>query len=198
MKNSHKVQSTRAAIEQTFADLKNFKVMDSNKIKSAADFEKVLDCVLALHNLKILLKLVPNFDLPARRYAIPREHVFGPKIPEKDFNLSIPADAPNLANPDMAHINKFINFLPSAIPTIRKTLNQAGSECVFRPAVLERGGHLYEGAYVLQLQVQNEGLDIWTVKYTVGASYSYETHTGYVQIRKDNAVLNHICDCYSG
>jgi hypothetical protein len=51
---------------------------------------------------------------------------------------------------------------------------------------------------VLQLQVQNEELDVWMLKYTVGASYSYETHTGYVQIRQDQAVVNHICDCYSG
>jgi len=192
------VQSVRAVVEQTFADLKKFKVMESNKVRTAGEFEKVLDCVIGLHNLKVLLKLDPNFDLPGRRAAIPREHVFGPKVPEKDFSLKIPANAPNLATPDVVHINKFISFLPSAVPTIRKTLNQAGDECVFRPAVLERGGHLYDGAYVLQLQVQNEGLDVWMVKYTVGASYSYETHTGYVQIRRDQAVVNHICDCYSG
>ena len=58
--------------------------------------------------------------------------------------------------------------------------------------------NLYNGAYVLQLQLQRELLDVWTVKYVVGASYSYETHTGYVQMSKENAALHHICDCYSG
>jgi hypothetical protein len=41
-------------------------------------------------------------------------------------------------------------------------------------------------------------LDVWTVKYIVGASYSYETHSGYVQMSKEDAALKHICDCYSG
>jgi hypothetical protein len=36
------------------------------------------------------------------------------------------------------------------------------------------------------------------VKYVVGASYSYETHKGYFQMSRDNAVKASICDCYSG
>ena len=62
----------------------------------------------------------------------------------------------------------------------------------------KRGINLYDGAYVLQLKVNNELLDTWTVKYIVGASYSYETHVGYFQMSRENAVLNSICDCFSG
>lgn len=51
---------------------------------------------------------------------------------------------------------------------------------------------------MLQLRVQEEEVDTWSVKYLVGASYSYETHTGYVQLSRDNAVMNSICDCFSG
>jgi hypothetical protein len=61
-----------------------------------------------------------------------------------------------------------------------------------------RGQNLYNGAYVLQLQLQREVLDVWTLKYIVGASYSYETHTDYVKMSKEDAALKHICDCYSG
>lgn len=59
--SSHKVQSVRAVVEQTIADLKQSKVMESNKIKSVAAFEKVLDCVIGLHNLRVLRKANPHF-----------------------------------------------------------------------------------------------------------------------------------------
>ncbi len=51
---------------------------------------------------------------------------------------------------------------------------------------------------MLQLRVQKELLDVWTVKYVVGASYSYETHTGYFQMSRESAVKCSICDCFSG
>ena len=49
---SHKVQSIRAGVEQTIADLKLAKVMEDNKISSVTDMEKVLDCVISLHNFE--------------------------------------------------------------------------------------------------------------------------------------------------
>ena len=57
---------------------------------------------------------------------------------------------------------------------------------------------MYNGAYVLQLRVQEEVLDTWTVKYIVGASYSYEIHTGYFKMSRGNAVMGNTCDCFSG
>ncbi len=50
---------------------------------------------------------------------------------------------------------------------------------------------------MLQLRVQEELLGTWTVKYLVGASYSYKTHTGYFKMSRDNAVMGSICDCFS-
>ena len=50
---------------------------------------------------------------------------------------------------------------------------------------------------MLQLRVQEELLGTWTVKYLVGASYSYETHTGYFKMSRDNAVMGSVCDCFS-
>jgi hypothetical protein len=194
---SHKVQSVRAVVEQTIRDLKCFKVMDSNKIKAATEFEEVLDCVIALHNLKVLLKGDKAFDLLPRRAAIAGDHVFKPKIPQEDVDLKIPADGPDLSKPEYRDIRDFKGFLASAAPAVKNALEKKGRDCIFFPTVKLRGQNLYNGAYVLQLQLQREGLDVWTVKYIVGASYSYETHSGYVQMSKEDAALKHICDCYS-
>ncbi len=198
MEESHKVQSVRAVVEQTIRDLKCFKIMDSNKIKAAAEFEEVLDCVIALHNLRVLLKGDKTFDLRPRRAAVPGDHIFKPKIPKKDVDLKIPADAPDLSKPEYRDIRDFRGFLTTAAPAVKNALEKKGLDCIFAPTVKFRGQNLYNGAYVLQLQLQREPLDVWTLKYIVGASYSYETHTGYVQMSKEDAALCHICDCYSG
>lgn len=198
MKESHKVQSVRAVVEQTIADLKWFRVMKSNKIRTAGDFDTLLDCAIGLHNLLVLLKLNDRFDIPPRRAALPREHVIQPLVPENQVDLKIPEDEPDLYQANRQHIRKFTEFLPSAARAIRNALERGGEECVFYPTVLERGRNLYNGAYVLQLRVQEEAVGVWTIKYLVGASYSYQTHTGYVRVSQDNAAFNHICDCYSG
>jgi hypothetical protein len=134
----------------------------------------------------------PKFDIPFRRGAIPGEHIFRPLQAEKDVDLKIPADKPNLNDAKYHHVRDFNDFLPSAAGAIKKAIDLVGPEHVFTPTVLERGNNLRNGAYVLQLLVQNEGLDVWTVRYLVGASYSYETHVGYFQMSKANAAVNHI------
>ena len=161
-------------------------------------FEKVLDCVCALHNLRVLFEKRPDFKIVERHRFIPGDHVFHPKVPAHEVDLKIPKDEPNLDAGMFPHIRKFKEFLPSAAPAIKKALEIGGKECLFYPVVKKRGANLYNGSYVLQLQVQDEGLGVWTVKHLVGASYSYETHTGYFQLSKDNIAFNHICDCFSG
>jgi hypothetical protein len=195
---SHKVQSVRVVVEQTIADLKLAKVMERNKISTVSDFEEVLDCVIGLHNLRVLLKANPQFDIPRRRAAIPGEHIFKPVVPENEVDLKIPADAPNLALAKYRHVSRFKDFLPSAAKAIEKAMELHGNESVFYPTVRKRGENLYNGAYVLQVRVQEELLGTWTVKYLVGASYSYETHTGYFKMSRGNAVMGSVCDCFSG
>ncbi len=196
--SSHKVQSVRAVVEQTIADLKLAKVMEKNKISTVADFEEMLDCVIALHNLRVIIKANPQYDIPERRAAIPGEHIFKPLVPENEVDLKIPADAPNLSLAKYRHISNFKDFLPSAAGGIVRALELHGNEGIFFPTVRKRGENLYKGAYVLQLRVQEELLGTWAVKFLVGASYSYETHTGYFQMSRDNAVMSSICDCFSG
>ena len=101
MTRSHQVQSIRAVVEQTIADLKLAKVMNGNKISSVFEFERVLDCVIALHNLRVLLKHNPRFDIPARRAVVPGEHVFKPLVPQNDVDLKIPVNPPNLSAPTL-------------------------------------------------------------------------------------------------
>jgi hypothetical protein len=50
---SREVQSIRATVEQTFSDLKHAKVLEKLKFSDVDKAEKLLDCVIALHNLRI-------------------------------------------------------------------------------------------------------------------------------------------------
>ena len=109
--------------------------MDGNKIKAAAEFEQVLDCVIALHNLRVLLKSDETFDLPARRAAVPGDHVFKPSVPQKDVDLKIPADVPDLTVPEYRDIRDFKGFLASAAPAITNALEKKGRDCIFFPTV---------------------------------------------------------------
>jgi hypothetical protein len=95
-------------------------------------------------------------------------------------------------------LSNFKDFLPSAAKAIDNALELHGKESIFYPTVRKRGENLYKGACELQLRVQKKLLGTWTVKYLVGASYSYETHTGYFKMSRDNAVMSSICDCFSG
>jgi hypothetical protein len=88
---------------------------------------------------------------------------------------------------NIAHITAFKAWLPSVIPTLKKSLENCENESVFFPTVGDRGRCLHNGAYVLQLRVEKEALDVWSVKFLVGASYSYQTHTGYFQLSKNSA-----------
>ena len=156
MKDTHKVQSHRAVVEQTIADLKTFKVMQGNKISTVKDKEKELDCVIGVHNLLKLRKLDPSFDIPARRNAIPDEHILKPSISPKDVDLKIPPPITPKVKANIPHIYEFESFLASAAPKIEKAIEKGGDESTFFPNVLKRGKNLYDGAYVLQLRLQKE------------------------------------------
>jgi hypothetical protein len=194
---SHKVQSQRAVVEQTIADLKQWKVMEGNKIHEVDRREQELSCVISLHNLKKLLKMDANFQIPERRAVIQGEYIFRPKIPVQDLDLGIPAGLSEEQWRKYPHVQNFLKDLPAMVPGLRKALQTHGNESIFYPNVAKRGKFLHDGAYVLQLQVQKELLDVWTVKYVVGASYSYETHEGFFQLSKDG-YLGSCCDCYAG
>ena len=99
---------------------------------------------------------------------------------------------------EIKHIRKFEEFLSSAVPIIKKALEIGTENSVFFPTISKRGANLHNGAYVLQLKVGQEDMEVWTVKYLVGASYSYESHTGYFQMSRDDCAISNICCCYSG
>ena len=84
MTASHSVQSVRATVEQTIADLKLAKALNDNKISSVEESTKVLDCVIALHNFRVLRKENPQYAIPERRAPLPEEHVFKPMTPPNE------------------------------------------------------------------------------------------------------------------
>lgn len=198
VKASHKVQSIRAVVEQVFCDLKLEKWLDLSRLWEVDQLEKVLDAAFALHNLRMLCKLVENFKLEQRNWPIPGEHIFHPKQPALEVNWGIPKNLADLKLPELSHIAEFLDFLHSTPKALAKELGQTEEGSIFYPNVRVRGTNLYLGAYVLQLQVQNMGLDVFRVKYIVGASYSYLTHVGYFEMTKYEASARNICDCFSG
>jgi hypothetical protein len=106
------VQSIRAAVEQTFGELKTAKVMERNNIFSADLLSKVLDCVIGLHNLRVLLRANANYEIMPRRHVIADSHIFRPLIPKKDVDLHIPEDKPDLKRPDLSTFRSSSNFFP--------------------------------------------------------------------------------------
>ena len=85
----------------------------------------------------------------------------------------------------------------SAAPAITNALEKKGRDCIF-PYGEDSRSKLVQWCVCASIAAaEREVLDVWTLKYIVGASYSYETHSGYVQMSKEDAALKHICDCYS-
>ena len=58
--------------------------------------------------------------------------------------------------PKYRDIRDFKGFLASAAPAITNALEKKGRDCIFFPTVKIRGQNLYNGAYVLQLQLQRD------------------------------------------
>jgi hypothetical protein len=79
-----------------------------------------------LYNLRVLLKGDQEFDLPAHRAAIPGDYMFKLSVSQKDINLKIPADAPDLIEPKYHVIRDFKGFLTSVVPAIKNTLENKG------------------------------------------------------------------------
>ena len=151
MKASHKVQSERAVVEQTIADLKLAKVLSGGQVSNLDTRTKELDCVIGLHNLRVLIKEDPNYDIPERRAALPDEHVFKPQVAPHEVDLKIPDEIRPRDEPSIKHVRQFEKLLPSLAPALRKSLETGGRDSVFYPTVGVRGENLYNGAYVHQL-----------------------------------------------
>ena len=69
--------------------------------------------MIGLHNLRVLLKHNPQYEIPARRAPILGDHIFKPLVPPEQVDLKIPADLLDLALPEYQHIRDFQVFLTS-------------------------------------------------------------------------------------
>jgi hypothetical protein len=59
------------------------------------------------------------------------EIMFKPSVPQKDVDLKIPADMPDLTQPEYRNIRDFKGFLASAAPAITNALEKKGRDCIF-------------------------------------------------------------------
>jgi hypothetical protein len=175
--------------------LKVWAVLDGNKIESAVAFAQVLDCCMALHNFILEFNRDPQYQIPRRNRTIPGEHVFSP-IEEK--NLKIPAPPRQRVIDRAPHVERFKTSLLSMRNELVVAVGEGDGGAVFFPNVISRGKHLFDGAYVLQLQLQEGLVDDWFVRFKVGASYSYESHIGYLHLTRGKIVEASCCDCYAG
>ena len=131
-------------------EIQLWKVMFGNKVREAEKFEKVLDCVLALHNLNILMKHDENFVLPEVRAPIHGAHLFKQK---KELKLKIPAAPTPQMLRKSPQIAKFQDFMRTTIAQVRKWLQIGGQWCLFSPTIGKRGENLFKGGYCLQLRL---------------------------------------------
>lgn len=119
---THDVQSHRVLVEQTIGDVKRAKILFGNKVGKIEDRSKDLDCVLALHNLRIRCKANPQYDIPFRRSPLPKEHVFGPRIPPEQLDLKIPKAVTSEMEAKVVHVREFERFLASETRALKKAL----------------------------------------------------------------------------
>jgi hypothetical protein len=164
--------------------LKLWKALDDNKIKSAGTFSEILDCTMGLHNFKELFNSDPNYQIPCRNRTIPGEHVFKSREEKKS---GIP-DEPRQSMVNRAsNVFKFKTSLLSLQNELAVAVGEGGGPADFFPTVIQRGKNLFNGAYVLQLRLQPGLVEDWFIRFKVGASYSYETHSGVLSFdqRKD-------------
>ena len=87
----------------------------------------------ALHNLRMLCKLVPNFVIEERKWAILGEHIFHPKQPAAEVTWGIPKNPADLTLPGVAHISSFLDFLRSMPKPLAKELGQVEEGSIFFP-----------------------------------------------------------------
>jgi hypothetical protein len=57
--------------------------------------------------------------------------IMGLSVPQKDVDLKIPADMPDLMEPEYRNIRDFKGFLASAAPAITNALEKKGRDCIF-------------------------------------------------------------------
>jgi hypothetical protein len=188
LKKSHKVQSHRGLIERMFARLKKWQVLFGNLVDSIDTKEKELDCAMALQNLIELDRMELLDMIPARPLFAPGCHIITPDL---EPSMKFPAGVKLASDKVPPHLRAFHTAMSSIALRI-------GSENVFSERVVKRGDAKFLGGNVLQFQVQQQLLDQWWVRASVGASMKAPVYKCYFVLDRNKGVTASCCECKNG
>jgi hypothetical protein len=69
---------------------------------------------------------------------------------------------------------------------------------IFTTRVLQRGKNLFLAGNVVQIAAEHEGLDVWRLRGSAGASKKQPVYQCYARISAAQGVIDSICECKSG
>ena len=195
MKDSHKVQSIRGTIERMFAHLKKFDILHGGSVDSIVNKEMELDIAMCLHNLTLRVRLNLLESISARPSYVPGAHIFTSNLQPKD---PTPKAVKETDAKFPKHVKDFIEGLSSIGPTLKNIVLGVNQFDYFTERTMKRGENLFLGGNVVQIAVEKEDLDVWRIRFNVGASRKYVTYKCYARLNKDSGVLASICECKAG
>jgi hypothetical protein len=189
------VQSYRGLVERMFARLKKWDVLSGGLVDSIDTKEMELDCAMALQNLVELFKLGLGDDIPDRAPFSANAHIITADLePSMKIPAALALDSVKI--PD--HVRRFHAALSTIVPRLNKVLLAENGERIFTPRLEQRGINLFLGGNVLQYMLDEEDLDVWRVRVSVGASMKPPTYKCYTRLNANQGVIQQICECKNG
>lgn len=177
-----------------FAQLKKWEVLQGGSVDSITVREKELDVALALTNLNTRARLGLLGAIATRVRFASNPHSITSEI-EQEISIPKPMKPTDAKFP--AHLKQFMEALPSLAPTLHKLAIADRGFDVFTTRTLQRGRNLFSGGSVLQFGVQPLPLDVWRLRWIVGASMKVHKYVGYADFSK-NGVVQSVCECQAG
>lgn len=195
LKKSHKVQSHRGLIERMFARLKKWQVLFGNLVDSIDTKEKELDCAMALQNLIELDRMELLNMIPGRPPFAPGSHIITPDLQP---SMKFPAAVSLASDKVPQHVRAFHAAMSSIAPMLKAQVLRIGSGNIFSERVVKRGDAKFLGGNVLQFQLQQQPLDQWWVRASVGASMKTPVYKCYFVLDANKGVTESCCECKNG
>ncbi len=195
MKKTHVVQSHRGLIERMFARLKKWDVLKGGLVDEVAFKEMELDCAMALQNLNEMDRLGLMRLIPERPHFAPGSHIITSDLePSMKYPAGLALDSDKVP----AHLRRFHSAMSDIAPELRKAIVGVRGKNIFTERTRKRGENLFKGGNVLQVLVEEQPLDNWLVRFTVGASMKTSVYNNYCVLNKSEGVVQQICECKNG
>lgn len=178
-----------------FSHLKKWEILHGGSVDSIKTKEKELDVAMALHNLNLRARLDLLRAIPTRAKYPPGCQIITSDLEPK---ISIPKFLKPTDAKFPSHLTAFIAALSSIGPTLHKIVIAARQFDIFSDRTKKRGENLFLGGCVLQISVEKEDLDVWRVRFLVGASRKHCIYRCYARLNQDSGILSSICECMAG